>query len=107
MIIKYLINPRHFFGSRPFPCVAYSDRNYHPEKWWRGPVWPNIAWIMTEVLRIHGFERERKEAVRRLVEMIERGGVPNELYSSATGKPLGTDGLCWTCAVFMDLTANL
>ena len=103
MIIKYLINPRHFFGSKPFPCVAYSDPHYDPDKWWRGPVWPNTAWIMTEILRIHGFERERKTAVRRLVEMIERGEVPNEFYNSATGKPLGADGLCCTCAVFMAL----
>lgn len=106
MIIKYLINPRHFFGSKPFPCVAYSDPSYNPDKWWRGAVWPNIAWIMTEVLRMYGFERERKEAVRRLVEMMERGEAPNELYSSATGTPLGADGLCRTCAVLMALTAD-
>ncbi len=101
MIARYLINPKHFFGARPFPCVAYSDRRYDPEQWWRGPVWPNIAWAMTEILRIHGYERERQEAVRRLLDMMTQHQDLSELYSSSTGKPLGAAALGWTCAVLM------
>ena len=103
MISQYLLNPRRFFGARPFPVVAYSDPNYEPSKWWRGPVWPNVAWAMTEVLRFHGFERERKEAIRRLIEMMTASDELYELYDSSTGRPLGAPGLCWTCAVFMDM----
>lgn len=103
MIAKYLTNPKHFFGARPFPCVAYSDRRYESEQWWRGPVWPSIAWVMTEVLRMNGFERERKEAVRRLLDMMTRSEDLSELYSSATGKPLGATALGWTCAMFMEM----
>lgn len=103
MIYRYLINPKHFFGSRPFPTVAYSDRRFEPEQWWRGPVWLNIAWAMTEVLRIHGFERERKEAVRRLLDMMVHGGDLAELYTASTGRPLGAAGYGWTCGVFMQL----
>lgn len=106
MIMKYLINPKHFFGSRPFPVVAYSDPNYKPERWWRGPVWPNIAWAMTEVLRIHGFEKERKESIRRLVDMMTEHNELHELYNSATGEPLGSPALCWTCSVFMEMAKD-
>lgn len=107
MIAKYLTNPKRFFGSRPFPVVAYSDPHYVPGKWWRGPVWPNIAWAMTEVLRLHGFTKEHKEAVRRLLEMMTRHPELCELYDSATGAALGAQGLCWTCAVFMELAVGL
>ena len=103
MIAKHLINPKHFFGSRPFPTVAYSDRRFDPEQWWRGPVWLNIAWVMTEVLRMHGFDRERKEAVRRLLDMMTRGDDLGELYSASTGRPLGAAGYGWTCAMFMEM----
>ena len=102
MIAKCLVNPKHFFGSYPFPVVAYSDPNYSPDRWWRGPVWMNIAWVMTEVLRMYGFEKERKEAISRLTGTILRGDQPNELYSSADGKPRGCTGYCWTSAVFID-----
>lgn len=106
MIAKYLINPKHFFGARPFPVVAYSDQNYQPEKWWRGPVWPNIAWVMTEILRLHGFEKEYWEAKRRLLDMMTANEELSELYSSSTGKPLGATALGWTCAVFMKLAGS-
>ena len=106
MIARYLINPKHFFGARPFPCVAYSDRHYEPEQWWRGPVWPNIAWVMTEILRERGFERERREAVNRLLDMMTSSEDLSELYSSATGRPLGATALGWTCSVFMELCRN-
>jgi len=106
MIARYLVNPKRFFGSRPFPVVAYSDPNYKPDNWWRGPVWPNIAWAMTEVLRIHGFHREHREAVRKLVGMMTRHDELNELYSSATGEPLGAPGLCWGDAIFMNLARH-
>jgi len=106
-VAKYLLNPRHFWGSRVFPVVAYSDRSYMPDKWWRGPVWPNIAWAMTEILRMHGFNEQYKEAVRRLLEMMASHSELNELYSSATGEPLGAEGLCWGDAVFMALVRQL
>ena len=106
MIIRFLINPKHFFGSRPFPTVAYSDRRFDPEQWWRGPVWPNIAWAMTEVLQMYGFERERKAAVRRLLDMMSRADDLGELYSASTGRPLGAAGYGWTCAVFMNLCTS-
>lgn len=103
MIARYLVSPKHFFGSRPFPVVAYSEPTYDSDRWWRGPVWPNIAWAMTEILRIHGFTNQYREAVRRLVDMMVAHDELNELYSSATGEPLGAPGLCWGDAIFMDL----
>lgn len=106
MIARYLANPKHFFGARPFPCVAYSDKNYESEQSWRGPVWPDIAWIMTEVLRIHGFQRERDEAVRRLLEMMTQPDDLSEHYSSSTGKPLGAAAPGRSCAALMLLCAN-
>lgn len=98
-IERHLLSPETFFGPYPFPVVAYDEPTYEPGGWWRGPVWPNIAYLMTEVLRRYGYEKERREAVRRLVEMIVAGGAPHELYNSQTGEPLGAAELGWTAAV--------
>lgn len=106
MIVAYLLNPKHFWGSRPFPVVAYSERTYDSEKWWRGPVWPNIAWAMTEALRLHEFPDQHAEAVRRLLGMMASHDELNELYSSATGEPLGAEGLCWGDSIFMELARS-
>ena len=106
MIFRRLLNPKEFFGACPFPVVSYSDSHHEPGKWWRGPVWPNIAWAMTEVLRNYGLEREHQQAVERLVDMMLNNEELSELYNSATGEALGAPGLCWGCAVFMDLAAQ-
>lgn len=107
MIGRYLLRPNHFYGSRPFPTVAYSDPRHDSEKWWRGPVWPNIAWTMLQILRTHGYEKQYLEAGERLLAMMAEHDELNELYSAATGEPLGAPGLCWGDAVFMALCREL
>ncbi|MDO8587709.1 MAG: trehalase family glycosidase [Armatimonadota bacterium] len=103
MIRQYLLDPNRLFGKYPFPTVAYDDPTYKPDSWWRGPVWPNIAWIMVETLEAYGFEKEGKVATNRLLDMMMRHDELYELYSSRSGDPSGCPGYGWTCAVFMDL----
>lgn len=107
MIGRYLLRPNHFYGSRPFPTVAYSDPRHDSEKWWRGPVWPNIAWAMLQILKEHGYHKQYREAGERLLAMMAEHDELNELYSAATGKPLGAPGLCWGDAVFMALAREI
>lgn len=107
MVVRYLLNPKHFWGAQPFPVVAYSDRNHMPETWWRGPVWPNISWVMAEVLRLRKFPEQHEEAIRRLVNMMVRHDELNELYSADTGKPLGAEGLCWGDSIFMVMAKKI
>lgn len=98
-IETYLLSPDHFFGRFPFPVVAYSEPTYAPEHWWRGPIWPNIAYLMTDLLGRYGYEQQRRQAITRLVEMIAASGGPYELYNSQTGAPMGAAELGWTAAV--------
>jgi glycogen debranching enzyme len=87
--------------------VAYNEPPYRAADWWRGPVWVNIAWAMSETLRLHGFEREHRQAVDRLVRMISRNLKIAELYNSATGEPDGCWGYGWTCSLFMKMVKDL
>ncbi len=103
MIARYLIDPRHFFGSRPFPTVAYSDRNYKPDQLWRGATHPEVAWMMTEILRVQGFEHEHREALHKLIQMVGRNPLPHAAYNSATGAPLGGQGASATASVLMEM----
>jgi len=45
--------------------------------------------------------------VTRLARMMAQHDELNELYSSATGEPLGAPGLCWGDAVFMALAREI
>ena len=103
MIGRYLLDPNRFFGQYPFPTVAYNEPTYSPDDWWRGPVWPNIAWAMVETLDAYGYEKESKTASKRLLDMMTGADELYELYSSRSGRPEGCAGYTWTCAAFMDL----
>jgi len=107
MIERYLLNPDYLFGPYPFPTVAYNHPKCLSDKWWRGPIWPNMAWMCTEVLRAYGYEKEWRVAAERLVNMIALNGDPHELYDCKTGKPLGAPQLGWSCSVFMQLAHNM
>jgi len=104
-IARYLINPKHFFGSRPFPTIAYSDPRFQSERPWHGALCPSVAWMMTETLRAWGFEREWKESTRRLVELLTHHHDPAEHYS-ATGRPLGVPAWTASCAALVELMAQ-
>ena len=107
MVERHLLNPAEFFGPYPFGVVARDEPSCDPGDWWRGPVWINVAWMMVEVLRRYGYEDARREATRRLVEMIAADLSMAELYDSASGAPLGCHGYGWTCALFMDLVRTV
>jgi putative isomerase len=107
MIEKYLLNPDLFFGPYPFPVVAYNDPKYKPDQWWRGPIWPNIAWAMTEVLGQYGYQAQRRQAIERLVGMMAANTEIAELYNSQTGQPHDAPDHSWSCAAFIDWVQTL
>ncbi|MFA5261601.1 MAG: glycosyltransferase, partial [Candidatus Omnitrophota bacterium] len=85
MIRRYLINPDYFFGSYPFPAVAYSEPAYEPGFYWRGPVWLNLAYFMIDTLYKYGFIVEADEATQRVLRMVNAHPHIYEYYNSQTG----------------------
>jgi hypothetical protein len=103
MIEDVLLSPEKLFGPCPFPCVAYDEPSYQPEKWWRGPTWMPVAYFMLEILDRYGYRAERREAARRLYRMIVDDGYVSELYNSQTGEGLGRRQQGWTAAILFAL----
>lgn len=103
MIESYLLNEKYFFGQVPFPSIAYCDSTYESSLWWRGPVWLPTAEILLETLQKYGYEKEAKEASRRLYKMLADDGDFREHYDSATGEGEGSFDQGWTQAVFIKL----
>jgi len=101
MIMDYLLNKEYFFGSVPFPSVSYSEGSYEHDRWWRGPTWMPMAWLMLETLQRYGFEKERNTAAERLFSIMQKDGVLHELFDSQTGKGLGEEEQGWTAAIFI------
>ena len=103
MIERYLLDPDRLFGTVPFPSVAYDQESYREEHWWRGPTWLPEAWLMLETLEKFGYGNEKREAQRRLYDMLLKDVSMHELFNSRTGEGLGSEEQGWTCAIFIKL----
>lgn len=101
MIDGILLAPEHLGGGIPFPVVGRSETAYESGGWWRGPVWMNIAHLMLETLEQAGRIEARRDAMRRLLSVVERNADPRELYDSRSGEGLGSHELGWTASVAM------
>lgn len=107
MIEKYLLGKDYLFGDIPFPSVAYGEKTYISDGWWRGPTWMPESMLCLETLRRYGYNKEEKEAARRLVSVMKKDSAFHELFDSRSGKGLGSEQQTWTQAVFIKLTDEL
>ena len=89
-------------GGWAVPSVSADDPSFDPARYWRGPVWPMITWVIHLGLRRHGFADEA-EQLRSTQLGLARGGGFWEHYNASTGEGQGTEHLSWTAAIVLDL----
>jgi glucosylglycerate hydrolase len=88
------------FAAIP-PSVSPNDVGFRPREYWRGPVWPVIAWLFGWAFEQHGWKEEagflRSECLR-----LAADGSFAEYYHPLTGEPLGSRQQSWTATVVLD-----
>jgi glucosylglycerate hydrolase len=106
--LRTLYSP-YFLGHpklrRPLPpSTSPEEPRFHPRNYWRGPMWPVMAWLFWRSLALAG-EEERAESLRRAaLQEIAEGGFA-EYFEPFIGEPLGSDDQSWTAAVALDWLA--
>ena len=97
--------PRGAEGGIVIPTVPLSDAHFEPTRYWRGPVWINIMWLLVRDLVRIG-EPELAGRLRRGVfDLVSVEGCW-EYYDPTTGSGRGTDSFSWTAALTIDLLAD-
>jgi len=104
-IIEHLLNSGEFGGKFVLPVVARNDRNFNPDKMWRGPVWANINYFMIEALKRIAEPELAVQLRDKTLELIMSNAGIYEYYNAVTGKPgqAAMPVFSWTAAVFIDL----
>lgn len=76
-----------------------ESSRYEPQRYWRGPIWMHVNWMIADGLRAYGHgglaERIRDESRK----CIEAAGGYFEYFNAETGKGCGGGGFSWTAAV--------
>jgi alpha,alpha-trehalase len=87
-------------GLLPVPTAAPGPA-FEPERYWRGPVWLIVDWLVAEGLAQAGLDQEAAGVRHTVLELAERG--LNEYFHPRTGEPLGAGGFSFSAAVALDL----
>ncbi len=79
------------------PTVAPDDPVFDGKRYWRGPVWCIMNWLLADGLARHGLHEDR-EALRAdtAALLIDKGFA--EYFDPVDGTPCGGLGFTWTAA---------
>lgn len=87
-----------------FPASSY-DRfapDYSPRRYWRGPVWIQMNWLLMHGLDAYGYG-EHASALRSAIVDLPRVGDFREYFNPETGAGYGAEVFSWTAALLIDV----
>jgi glycogen debranching enzyme len=91
-------------GGRAVPSLGVDDPKFEPVRYWRGPVWPMVNWVVHRGLRRYGYDDEAAQLRSGILTLAGREGFW-EHYNPLTGGGQGGEQFAWTAALILDLLA--
>jgi len=101
-IVRLLENEHRFGPAYPVPSTPLDSPWFRPHKYWRGPTWVNMNWLIIDGLERYGFNDHAQALRESTLEMVERSGF-REYFSPLDGSPAGAQDFSWTAALTIDL----
>ena len=107
-MIKVMLNK--FGGDHQYLCASFdpsSDR-FNPKKYWRGPVWVNLNWMLYYGLSEYGYDDIAERIKKDTIEIIEKNGFyeyfdsRKEIHEKGKAGYGGND-FSWSAALLIDL----
>jgi hypothetical protein len=89
----------------PVPSNSRRAADYSPNRYWRGPVWIQVDWLLMHGLRRYGFGAYAERIRGTIVELARDHGF-YEYFNPATGQGHGSDQFSWTAALLLDVLAE-
>lgn len=97
-----------FGGKDFFMCASYNpkSKNYNPVKYWRGPVWINLNWLIYRGLKRYGYNELSHRIKQETINYIEHHGfyeyfdARKQLFEKSA---YGGNNFSWSAALILDL----
>ncbi len=104
-IVSLINSNEHFDVPFPIPSVPPSSSWFKPMRYWQGPSWVNINWLLIDGLKRYGYVKEACKITDITIQMTKNNGF-YEYYNPLTGEPAGVSNFSWTAALIVDLLMN-
>lgn len=104
-MVRSLDSPKFYqVDERSWGVPSYDreSRKFSKSRYWRGPVWININWILCHGLRHYGYY-DYAEHVRHAILKLPYENGFWEYFDPETGEGLGSDHFSWTAALALEL----
>ncbi len=90
------------------PSCAVDEPSFNPVKYWRGPAWININWMIYLGLQQYNKTIQAEKLYNNTIELIEESGMyeyfdPRPNGESNPKRGIGADAFSWTAALYLDL----
>jgi Trehalase len=86
------------------PSLATDDPAFESVRYWRGPVWAMVNWVVYRGLRRNGYDDRAARLRAGMLELARREGFW-EHYNPITGRGQGGEQFAWTAGLIVDLLA--
>jgi hypothetical protein len=87
------------------PSFEPGSPGFEPQRYWRGPVWLIVNWMLIDGLRQNGRADLAERIRRNSLALVERAGFA-EYFNPLTGESRGGSGFSWTAAMYLHLAAD-
>jgi mannosylglycerate hydrolase len=88
-------------GARLVCTVPPTAPEFEPARYWRGPVWLSVNWLVERGLRRSGLVSAADQVRIESLDLVERGGFW-EYFDALSGEGRGIEGFTWTAALVLD-----
>jgi hypothetical protein len=89
----------------PLPSFDRTAPDFDRLRYWRGPIWININWLLWRGLHAHGYGALADALRRAMLGLVERAGC-YEYFDPITGAGIGSPAFSWTAALTLDLLSE-
>lgn len=88
------------------PSLAFNDPEFDPKRYWRGPVWLNINWLLYKGFNNYGFKTIAQTIKNDSIQLVAQNGffeyfnpIPNQDEKNG----YGGQNFSWTAAMILDM----
>lgn len=84
------------------PSVSLDETYFSPLRYWRGPLWVNVNWMIWLGLLKYGYSQVAEQIKSGILELAANHGF-REYYNPLSGEGLGGKSFSWTAALVIDM----
>lgn len=104
-LVSLMKKRSQFRANYPVPSVPIGSEFFDPHRYWQGPAWVNMNWLIIDGLKRYGFIDEAQDLRDRTLKMVAKSGC-YEYFSPLDATPAGAANFSWTAALTIDLLKN-